>query len=123
MRIRDALSITARCAWTGALTGRDVVRMLAYGALAVQASHATDGNAITYKLHVGAMRGTWRRAHERARKSVNVHDRPRLYIPEPDALRFGDVARGAVLALACFASLAAFGAGLPLALALISGSN
>lgn len=60
------LTLTAQCTCTGHLSPRDVLRMLAYGVLAVQAGRARDGNLMTYKMHVGAMRGTWRRARVRA---------------------------------------------------------
>ena len=60
------LTLTAQCTCTGHLSPRDVLRMLAYDILAVQAGKARDGNHLTYKMHLGAMRGTWRRARVRA---------------------------------------------------------
>lgn len=58
----EMLKITARCALTGHMSAADLTRMIAYGVLAVQATRARDGNAFTYKMHVGSMRGTFRRA-------------------------------------------------------------
>jgi len=66
MNTLQALTITARCACTGHVTIRDVVRMAAYGILAVQASTILDGNRMTYRMHIGAMRGTWRKAYARS---------------------------------------------------------
>ena len=62
MNTFDMIKIVGRCTLTGCLSLGDILRMAAYGILAVQAARATNGNMLTYKMHVGAMRATYRRA-------------------------------------------------------------
>lgn len=59
--LRPCLGIVAKSLWAGYVTPRAAVRMAAYAVLAKLASDEVTGHAMTYKMHIGAMRGTFRR--------------------------------------------------------------
>lgn len=59
--LRPCLKIIARSLWAGYVTPRGAVRMTAYAVLAKLADGEMSGHAFTYRMHIGAMRGTFRR--------------------------------------------------------------
>lgn len=62
--LRPALKIIAKALWAGHVRPRAAVRMTAYAVLAKLAHGEEGGHGFTYRMHVGAMRGTFRREIE-----------------------------------------------------------
>lgn len=61
MVLRPALTITAKALWAGYIKPRTAVRMLALATLAKLAHEEGGAMGMTYKMHIGAMRGAFRR--------------------------------------------------------------
>lgn len=70
--LRPALKIIAKSLYAGHVSARGAVRMAAYAVLAKLAAGDENGHAMTYKMHVGAMRGTFRREVEARRAEAMV---------------------------------------------------
>lgn len=81
MIIRKSASIIIRSLLAGHISARSAVRMSAYAILADLAARepAARGHALTFKMHIGAMRGEFRRSVERRRAEKLVREYRRAY--------------------------------------------
>lgn len=62
--LRPLLAVTAKAWWQGYVSNRAAIRMSAYAVLAKLAWDEGGAQGMTYKMHVGAMRGAFRRELE-----------------------------------------------------------